>query len=99
MRCHIHKYVDAVDIKAPGRKRGTEQHQRGRVFRFPTALGLSSMQTVGLHTLEHQDRQERQEVHHNAATIRKGDRTVVSAFSKIKQKKPEATQASRICCI
>lgn len=25
MRCHIQKYVDAVDIKAPSEERGTEE--------------------------------------------------------------------------
>lgn len=25
MRCHIHKYVDAVDIKAPSKEGGTEE--------------------------------------------------------------------------
>lgn len=75
-----------------------------RSFRFQTALGLPSMQTESIRTLEGQDgrthRQEIQEELHNAATKQKrrqtGRQDCGQCILKPSDNKAEATQASRL---
>lgn len=88
MRCHIHKYVDAVDIKASSKKRGREEYQREE-FSISISTGAfkhANSEHTDTGTSGQTDREEIQEALHNAAMKQKKDkdqavRTVVSSFS------------------